>query len=84
MVAAMVQRFRQVAAQLGLKENVHQVVTIASLVERETAVDAERPLVASVFENRLAKNMPLSTDPSVIYGLESWQGIGGARSTRAI
>ncbi len=55
----------------------HQVVTIASLVERETAVDAERPLVASVFENRLAQNMPLNTDPSVIYGLEltgHWRG----------
>ena len=55
----------------------HQVVTIASLVERETAVDAERPLVASVFENRLAKNMPLNTDPAVIYGLElagRWRG----------
>ena len=38
--AAMVRRFRVVAGQLGLKENVHQVVTIASLVERETAVDA--------------------------------------------
>ena len=76
-VAAMVKRFRVAAAQLGLSENVHQVVTIASLVERETAVDAERPLVASVFENRLAKNMPLNTDPSVIYGLElteHWRG----------
>jgi UPF0755 protein len=75
--AAMVRRFRDVAAQLGLKENVHQVVTIASLVERETAVDAERPLVASVFENRLEKNIPLMTDPSVIYGLELeglWRG----------
>jgi UPF0755 protein len=76
-IAAMVHRFRAVAAQLGLKENVHQVVTVASLVERETAVDAERPLVASVFENRLKKNMPLMTDPSVIYGLELegwWRG----------
>jgi UPF0755 protein len=76
-VAAMVRRFHAVAEQLGLKENVHQVVTIASLVERETAVDAERPLVASVFVNRLAKKMPLKTDPSVIYGLElegKWRG----------
>ena len=76
-VTAMVKRFRVVAVQLGLRENVHQVVTIASLVERETAVDAERPLVASVFLNRLAKHMPLQTDPSVIYGLElagKWRG----------
>lgn len=75
--AAMVRRFRVVAAEIGLKENVHDVVTLASLVERETAVDAERPLVASVFENRLAKHMPLMTDPSVIYGLElanAWRG----------
>src|SRR5271157_4784301 len=64
---AMVRRFRLMAVQLGLKENVHAVVTIASLVERETALDAERPLVASVFQNRLARNMPLMTDPAVIY-----------------
>jgi UPF0755 protein len=73
----MVRRFRAVASQLGLKRNVHAVVTMASLVERETAVDAERPLVASVFTNRLAKNMPLMTDPAVIYGLEHegrWRG----------
>lgn len=77
MVATMVHRFRQEAALLGLSQNVHRVVTIASLVERETAVDSERPLVASVFTNRLAQNMPLRTDPSVIYGLElagRWRG----------
>jgi UPF0755 protein len=76
-VTAMVKRFRQAAAQLGLTRNVHAVVTMASLVERETAVEVERPLVASVFENRLAKNMPLMTDPSVIYGLQVqklWRG----------
>ena len=75
--AAMVRRFRAVASQLGLKGNVRAVVTMASLVERETAVDSERPLVASVFSNRLAKNMPLMTDPAVIYGLElegRWRG----------
>jgi UPF0755 protein len=75
--ATMVRRFRVVAGQLGLKENVHRVVTMASLVERETAVDAERPLVASVFVNRLAQKMPLMTDPAVIYGLEiqgQWRG----------
>jgi UPF0755 protein len=75
--ATMVRRFREKAAQLGLKGNMHSVVTMASLVERETAVDAERPLVASVFSNRLAINMPLMTDPAVIYGLElqgRWRG----------
>ena len=66
-LSAMVKRFRQSAGNLGLQGNYHRVVTIASLVERETPVDAERPLVASVFENRLAKDMPLMTDPSVIY-----------------
>ena len=66
------------AGQIGLKGNVHRVVTLASLVERETALDAERPLVAGVFENRLAKKIPLMTDPSVIYGLEldgHWRGV---------
>ncbi|MGA2218974.1 MAG: endolytic transglycosylase MltG [Terracidiphilus sp.] len=76
--ATMVRRFRAIAAQLGLKKDVHAVVTKASLVERETAVDAERPLVASVFQNRLAQKMPLMTDPAVIYGLElngRWTGV---------
>jgi UPF0755 protein len=75
--AAMVRRFRQEAAQLGLTENVHDVVTIASLIERETAVDGDRPLVASVIRNRLEKKMPLKTDPAVIYGLKvtgQWRG----------
>lgn len=75
--AVMVHRFRQEAVQLGLNRNVHQIVTMASLVERETSVDSDRPLVASVFENRLAKKMPLMTDPTVIYGLElmgRWRG----------
>jgi UPF0755 protein len=81
-ITAMVHRFRTIAAQIGLRngnpqQDVHAVVTLASLVERETALNAERPLVASVLTNRLAKKMPLMTDPAVIYGLEvagKWRG----------
>ena len=76
-LSRMVDQFRKEAAKLGLSGNVHNVVTMASLVERETAVNGERPIVASVFENRLKKGMPLATDPSVIYGLElagDWRG----------
>lgn len=75
--AMMVKRFKAAAAQIGLSHDVHTVVTLASLVERETALASERPVVASVFENRLAKKMPLMTDPSVIYGLQlqgAWRG----------
>lgn len=64
---AMVHQFREEAARLGLHGDDHRVVTLASLIERETPISAERPLVASVFVNRMAKGMPLMTDPSVIY-----------------
>jgi UPF0755 protein len=68
MLGTMVRRFRQVAAQLGLDPSTtSQTVTLASLVEKEVSVDAERPLVAGVFANRLAQDIPLATDPSVIY-----------------
>jgi len=52
------------------KRQVASIVTLASLVERETPKAEERPLVAGVFENRLSKSMPLQCDPTVIYALE--------------
>jgi len=70
--AVMVKQFRQVAEQIGLTVNgqgsdVQKTVTMASIVEKETAVPEERPVVASVYNNRLARNMALQADPSVIY-----------------
>jgi UPF0755 protein len=67
MAAAMVHQFRQVAQQIGLNTDVHRTVTMASIVEKETAVPEERPRVASVYYNRLALRMALDADPSVIY-----------------
>ncbi len=75
---AMVHRFRQVDAQLGLeRQGTERTVIMASLIEKEVGQDTERPLVAGVFVNRLARSMPLATDPTVIYAalLENrWRG----------
>ena len=65
--AAMVRRFRQEARSLGLESNFHTVVTLASIVEKETAAPEERPLVAGVFHNRMDRDTLLATDPSVVY-----------------
>ena len=52
----------------------HEVVTLASLVEKETGAAAERPLVSAVFHNRLKKGMLLQCDPTVIYGIANFDG----------
>lgn len=78
MASAMVKQFRQVARDIALTSDVQKMVTMASIVEKETAVAEERPTVAGVYYNRLAKKIALQADPSVIYG-ELEKGIyGGA------
>ncbi|MEI9980829.1 MAG: endolytic transglycosylase MltG [Edaphobacter sp.] len=78
MLTAMVHRFRQASAQLGLtREDIVPTVVMASLIEKEVGQESERPLVAGVFVNRLARSMPLATDPTVIYAAlleDRWRG----------
>ena len=80
--AAMVKQFRQVAKEIGLTpevmitnvkntdsqlNDIAQTVILASIIEKETAAPEERPLVASVYYNRMARHGLLQADPSVIY-----------------
>lgn len=53
---------------------VHEVLTLASVIEKETGVDEERPQISSVFHNRLKRKIPLQSDPTVIYGLTAFDG----------
>jgi len=55
--------------KMGMTEN--QVLTLASIIEKEAVVDSERPLISAVYHNRLKKKMQLQADPTSIYGIKS-------------
>jgi len=74
----MVQRYKEVfttscrnrANELGLTE--HQVITLASIIEKEAKVSSERTLVSAVYHNRLKIDMKLQADPTAVYGKKAW------------
>lgn len=67
LVRSMTDRFRRAWQSLNVDTDVHRAVTLASLVEKEAALAEERPLIASVFLNRLHRGMKLDCDPTTIY-----------------
>lgn len=78
-VKAMLNQFGEEVTQVDLGKmkkiglNLHQVLTVASMIEKEVRLDQERPIVAAVIYNRLKKKMPLQIDATVRYALGDWE-----------
>jgi len=79
-IMTMAEQFRKVSLPLlaqrpaNSKLNAHELLTLASIIEKETGVAEERAWVSAVFHNRLRQQMPLQSDPTVIYGIKDFNG----------
>ncbi len=79
-IATMAEQFRKISLPVlnqrsGAAElTSHEILTLASIIEKETGIESERPAVSAVFHNRLKRQMPLQSDPTVIYGLKNFNG----------
>ena len=79
-ILIMAEQFRKMSQPLLTHQNgstqltPHEILTLASIIEKETGVEAERTLVSAVFHNRLKRQMPLQSDPTVIYGIKEFNG----------
>jgi UPF0755 protein len=79
-IQMMVHQFKKVfgpdlvnqASELGISER--EAVILASIIEKETPLPEEKPLISAVFHNRLKRKIPLQSDPTVIYGIENFNG----------
>ncbi|MCK5098817.1 MAG: endolytic transglycosylase MltG, partial [Desulfobacteraceae bacterium] len=79
-IKAMIKTFNKVYTPefrkrtIDIDFSIHEIVTLASIIEKETGAAKERPVISSVFHNRLKKGMRLETDPTVIYGIKDFNG----------
>jgi UPF0755 protein len=79
-IRMMVHQFKKVfvpdlahqASELGISER--EAVILASMIEKETPLPEEKPLISAVFHNRLKRKIPLQSDPTVIYGIKNFNG----------
>ena len=79
-IVAMTEQFRKVSVPLLNQRDsasaltAHEILTLASIIEKETGIESERPVISAVFRNRLKRQMPLQSDPTVIYGIKDFNG----------